>query len=375
MKVGLNATCLSERPSGAKQRFIGIYNALFERMPELEFTIYQAENCDLRKCFRPFPNVTFIDTPIPADGRFIKFFIGLAYWRKVFKHTHFDVFEGYHLPFMPSPSNRNILTVHDIRGVTSDKSIAGRLLYGSVLARSLDNADFVVTVSESMRREILDFRPGLDVSVIYNGIDVDGFATIKASDLAEVKARFQLPERFMLTVGHFEKRKNYIRLIEALGILRQSNRQLNLVMVGNDSGELQAVRREINRLGLTDSVIILSGITDMEVNCLYQLAVLFVFPSFYEGFGIPVLEAMAANCPMVLSDIPVFREITQNRAHYFQYDNVPALVKTIEESFDSGQECKALLAYGKVRSKDFDFEKIAVELEKLYRKILLEHNP
>jgi len=375
MKVGLNATCLSERPSGAKQRFIGIYNALFKRMPEVEFTIYQAVNCDLRNSFRPFPNVTFVDTPIPSDGRMMKYFISLAYWRKVFKHTHFDLFEGYHLPFMASPARMNILTIHDIRGVTSDKGPVKRLLYGSVLARSLDNADHVVTVSESMRREILDFRPESDVSVIYNGIDIGGVAAVKEADLAEVKARFRLPERFMLTVGHFERRKNYLRLIEALAILRKSNRKFNLVMVGNDSGELKAVRDGIKRLGLTDAVIILSGITDKEVSCLYQLSGLFVFPSFYEGFGIPVLEAMANNCPMVLSDIPVFREITQNQANYFPHDNVPALVKTIEKTFDSAQDCKALLAYGKARSEDFDFVKIAVTLEKLYRKVMMEHRP
>lgn len=371
MKVGLNATCLSERPSGAKQRFIGIYNELFKRMPDTEFVVYQAKDCELSKAFDQFNNVTFVATPIPADGRIAKLLISSSYWRKVLKTEGFDLFEGFHLPFIAAPSRKNLLTVHDIRGVTPDNKPAGRLLFSTVLAMSLRNADRIITVSESMRQEILEFQPGLDVSVIYNGIDIAEFVSVDEANLAEVKLKFRLPSRFILTVGHFEKRKNYLRLIEALAMLRDEGSQYNLVMVGNDSGELQAVKDEISRLGLTGSVIILNGISDVEVRCLYQLAGLFVFPSYYEGFGIPVLEAMAANCPMVLSDIPVFREITQNRVRYFKHGDVPELVEAIQQSFNSPEEHQALVAYGRSRITDFGFERIAIELEQLYRNILV----
>lgn len=370
MRVGLNATCLSERPSGAKQRFIGIYNKLFKRMPDAEFVVFQAKGCDLSQYFDRFHNVAFIDTPIPTDGRIRKFLAGLAFWRKAFKVEHFDLFEGYHLPFTTSPTGKNMLTMHDIRGVSHYSGAVERLNFGSVLANAFRKADYVVTVSESMRRDILEFSPGLDVSVIYNGIDINWFSSVNELNLAAAKSRLRLPEKFLLTVGHFESRKNYVRLIEALAELHKSGRQINLVMVGNDSGELQAVTDEINRAGLSEFVIILNGITDVEVRSLYRLASLFVFPSFYEGFGIPVLEAMAANCPMVLCDTPVFREITQNQGVYFAYDSVHAMVEAIKSVLDSDAERQRLIAYGQTRVRDFSFDAVAADLDVLYRRIL-----
>ena len=102
MKIGLNATYLSDRPSGAKQRFIGIYNELFKRMPNVLFTVYQSKDCELGKYFDSHANVEFIDSPIPDKGRLVKFLAGLRFWRKVFKTERFDLFEGYHLPFTAS---------------------------------------------------------------------------------------------------------------------------------------------------------------------------------------------------------------------------------------------------------------------------------
>lgn len=366
MKIGLNATCLSDRPSGAKQRFIGIYNALFKRMPNAEFTVYQAKGCDLSKHFDSATNVTFINMPIPTDGRLRKFFTGIIYWRKVFKVERFDIFEGFHLPFTSSPSGKNILTMHDIRGVSHYSGLIERVKFSRVLKHAFQKADLVITVSESMRTEILDFSPNLNVSVIFNGINEDEFSTIEPELLARTQQKFSLADNFLLTIGHFEKRKNYTRLIEALAILHKSGRRMSLVIVGNDSGEMKAIKQLIEQKDLIDYVIILNGISDAEVRCLYKLADLFVFPSFYEGFGIPVLEAMAASCPMVLSDTPVFREITQNQGLYFTCDEANNIASAIQFVLNSDTERSKQIDYGKKRVKDFSFSKIAAELEKLY---------
>jgi glycosyltransferase involved in cell wall biosynthesis len=100
------------------------------------------------------------------------------------------------------------------------------------------------------------------------------------------------------------------------------------------------------------------------------LAGLFVFPSYYEGFGIPVLEAMASSCPMVLSDIPVFREITGNQGVFFPFDDVPAMAKAIAGVLDSADERRRLIAFGQQRVKDFSFSACAEKLEVLYRTLL-----
>ena len=113
-----------------------------------------------------------------------------------------------------------------------------------------------------------------------------------------------------------------MRLVEAMAQLRDRGRSCSLIIVGNDRGgkdrgEREAIEKRIDAMDLIGNVKILRNLNDFEVKCVYKLCNLFVFPSSYEGFGIPILEAMAAGCPMVLSDIPVFREITENRGIYF----------------------------------------------------------
>ncbi len=371
MKIGLNATCLNKRPSGAKQRFVGLYNALFKRMPDAEFVIYQTSDSDLREYFSMHNNVVFVEAPIPDGGRLRKYLAGLRFWRKEFSKRQFDIFEGYHLPFTASPTGKNLLTMHDIRGVSAYSGFFERLKFGSVLASAFKRADHVITVSEAMHADILAFSPGQAVSVIYNGIVADDFVTINSENQARAKAKIGFPDGFLLTVGHFEKRKNYARLIDALAGLHARGQRLNLVMVGNDSGDMLAIRQQIAARGLLAHVVILSGISDNSVRSLYQLAGLFVFPSYYEGFGIPILEAMAAGCPMALSDTPVFREITGGQGLFFPPNDVPAMIQAIETGLQSEPERQRQIQWHKQRVKDFDFDGIATGLEALYHRLSL----
>ena len=88
MRVGLNATCLNDRPSGARQRFLGIYGALFRRLPDVEFVIYEPNDCRLTKWFEGLSNVTARVTPVPSMGRLGKFKAGISYWRQAFAINH-----------------------------------------------------------------------------------------------------------------------------------------------------------------------------------------------------------------------------------------------------------------------------------------------
>jgi len=113
----------------------------------------------------------------------------------------------------------------------------------------------------------------------------------------------------------------------------------------------------------------LSGLTDFEVRCIYKLCTLFVFPSAYEGFGIPILEAMAAKRPMVISDIPVFKEISQGKGVYFSHDDPESIASSIDEVLSSTTERSRLIQYGSERVLDFGYERISMRLEQLYRSL------
>lgn len=369
MRIGLNATCLNERPSGAQQRFAGIYGELVKRLPAAEFIIYEPVDCRVSSWFDGAANVSARQTPIPSEGRARKFIGGIRYWRSSLQHEGLDLFEIFNLPLVKAPAGHTLLTIHDLRGLRPEYSSLERTVFKAALARSLRAADHVITVSETMKEEILSFYPGAPVSVIYNGLDARAFDRISESDLSAVRRKFALPDEFILTVGHFEKRKNYLRLVEAMARLHDRGQSCPLLIIGNDSGEGQEIRRRVASARLSGRVRLLSGLTDLEVRCAYKLCSLFVFPSSYEGFGVPILEAMAARRPMILSDIPVFRELTQDKGVYFHHHDIESMAFAIENLLSSSSERARLVEYGSKRVQTFSFHNLAAQLERLYRSL------
>ena len=366
MKVGLNATCLSDRPSGAKQRFIGIYGSLIKQMPDVEFVIYNPINCDVSRWFRELPNITARITPVRSEGRVGKLLHGWLFWPRILRDERLDVFERFNLPVVKAPSGKSILTVHDIRGVTLGYSCR-RAIFKQYVGRSLRAADRVITVSCAMKEEILNLFPDVPVSVIYNGIDTLQFTQITERDIEDFQSRYSLFKGYALAVGHFEVRKNYLRLIDALALLRDRRVDCPILIIGNDNGQKRIIEKAIAAANLAGRIKLLSGLSDLEVCCAYKLSELFVFPSMYEGFGIPILEAMAANRPMVLSNQQVFREITEDQAIFFPHDDVEAMADAIELGLTSSAERSRIVANYDRRLRDFSFQNLAMQVAAIYR--------
>lgn len=362
MRIGLNATCFNARPSGARQRFVELYGELMRRQPENEFVIFQAADARVAD-FMPLPaNVTVRPTPIPSEGRMRKLVAGTSYWARGLRGDRFDVFERFNLPPVKGPLGRKILTIHDVRALRSKRTLE-RLAYHGYISRSIRAADRLITVSHTMKEELLSFFPWAPVLVVYNGVDVDAYDRLSGELVRSVQEKLALPSEFILTIGHLEPRKNHVRLVEAISRLPDAP---PLVIVGNDSGEGDRLRRVIAERGVEDRVFIYKGLSDDEVRSMYRLCTLFVFPSLYEGFGIPVLEAMAARKPVALSDIPVFREITENQGVYFNPLDGESMAATIRNLLESPAAARSLVAYGARRVEDFAFTRLAGELEHVH---------
>jgi len=364
--IGLNATCLNDRPSGAKQRFVGIYSGLIKSFPNAKFFIYEPRDSSISSWFINSENISYIRTPIPSEGRIIKFLYSLIYFQIEFRKKKFDFFEGFHLPFFTPLSGIKFLTIHDIRGMLPSSKLSEKILHKLSLGKAIKDTDHIITVSEAMRQEILNFFPKTSLSVIYNGINFYNREIISDKNLIKFKEKYNINSEFILAVGHIESRKNYMRLIKAFSILKNKNYDCKLIIIGNDSGEKIKLQTLINQLNLQDQVNFLGGLTDLEVLCAYKLCALFVFPSLYEGFGIPILEAMAASRPIVLSDLPVFREITQNNGVYFDPENIKSIVTAIEMVLNSKSEQERIINYGNKRIKSFEYTNLSFQLVELY---------
>jgi len=367
LRVALNATCLNDRPSGAKQRFLGLYRALAGRLPDVRFVVFEPVDCRMESWFHDLPNVEIRPTPIPSTGMLKKLLIASRYWHSTLAKESFDVFEGFHLPFYSCPGSKNILTVHDIRSVQSEGFFFSRMVSRFVLRRSIRNADVLVTVSEAMKEQIFPYSHQTPIRVIPNGLHLDADRRQpSAAEKLTFLSKYSLPDHFILAVGHFEPRKNYLNLIKSLSYLHSNDQKHHLMIVGNDGGELGQVRFCIKSLGLAKSVTIASRLTDEELCCAYSLCDLFVFPSIYEGFGIPVLEAMSMGCPMALSNLPVFHEITEGRSTYFSPLDPTDIASGILRALSSNELIKSNVNYGYSRVLDFSYQRIARLYEALY---------
>ena len=372
MRIGLNATCFNERPSGAKQRFIGIYTEIFSQMPEDDFIIFEPSDCKMDSWFKELPNIKFISSPIPSEGRIIKAFKGLFYWPRITKDERLDIFEIFNLPFIRSSAKKSFVTIHDLRGLGEEYNIFYNIIFKFIFKHALLKADRVITGSTSIKNDLKTLEPRCKISVIFNGVHPDLCKPINEIDQYNFKKKYNIHNDFFLTVGHFEKRKNYAQLINAISLIDINSLDKPFVIIGNDNGELSAIRNQIKNLGLENRVRLISGLSDHEVNTAYKSAFIFIFPSSYEGFGIPIIESMAAGIPMILSDISVFREVTENKAIYFEIGEAQSLAEKIELLYHNEKIRESMIQYGKERVTDFSFNKIAAELKNIYREISLE---
>ena len=367
MRVALNATCFNHRPSGAKQRFLGIYGRLVHLMPNCEFIVFEPADCRMDTWFENALNVRTIPTPIPSEGRFVKFVNAFQFWKQSFSGENFDIFEGFHLPFPSVSARKRILTIHDVRRLHPDWGWTGRSIFRFSLNQSLKNVDLVITVSDAMKQELLPICNNVPIRVIPNGIDVETYGvTPNYSVLESFQTKYSLPENFILAVGHLEIRKNYHRLLDAISILRNKQCICHLLIIGNNSGEGKQLDALIRSLDISDQVTILSGLSDQEVRSAYELCRIFVFPSLYEGFGIPVLEAMAAGKPMVLADIPVFKEITEGKCIYFDSKSATDIALKINDLLFSPKEQIRQIASNLSRVNDFNYKNIALQYQHLF---------
>ena len=194
----------------------------------------------------------------------------------------------------------SVITIHDLAIYRNAGWFPGRqpLSIRFIVPRSVLRADVVITVSENTAKDVVDIFgvPRSRIEVIPHGV-APSFAPMSSQDLAAARARLKLPERFILFVGTIEPRKNLGTLLEAWAMMRD---RPDLVVVGAWGWNYEAIREQMARLGSGFHHV--EGLDPPELPAVYNLARVLAHPAWYEGFGLPPLEAMACGTPVVVSD-------------------------------------------------------------------------
>jgi len=232
---------------------------------------------------------------------------------------------------------------------------------------ALKKASDIITVSHFSKKEILNFFPKASsekIKVIHNGYNSDIYKKINDSEkIEEVLKKYGIEKPFYLYVGRLEKKKNTPLLIEAMSILKENcpNIQEKLLLIGNASYGYDEVKYVIEEYNIEKDIVMPGWIDEEDMPSIFSAATAFVFPTKYEGFGIPVLQAMACQLPCLVSNIDVLKEVADNAAIYFDQNDSIAIAEAMRKIVEDKELREELIINGQKRIKCFSFEKCAME--------------
>jgi glycosyltransferase involved in cell wall biosynthesis len=236
--------------------------------------------------------------------------------------------------------------------------------------KNLKRSDRIIVISDYIKKEGVNLGlPEEKLRTIHLGIDHEVFKTYPPQDLQLLRKHYKLPEHFILFVGSIEPRKNLENLVRSYINLDEGIRKdIKLVLAGFkgwENKEIMALLKEVK-----SDVLYLGYLPDKELGELYNLATLFVYPSMYEGFGLPPLEAMACCCPVVASNVASLPEVCGDAALYVDPHDVNSIAEGIHKVLTDDDLRQSLIEKGLERAKLFSWEKSAKEHIKVFEEVL-----
>ncbi len=279
------------------------------------------------------------------------------------------------------PRTPTVLTVHDLTFIRDAQSALPKLrrYLNRVVPRSVARATHVLADSMATKKDLIELfgTPAEKITVLYGGVDAR-FAPVRDPDkLAAVRARYNIgSEPFILGLGTLQPRKNYQRLIQAFsdlpsfGLLTSS---LRLVIVGGKGWLYDSMFAQVKRLGVADRVMFPGFVDDHDLPALYSAATLFAFPSLYEGFGLPVLEAMACGTPVVTSNTSSLVEVGGDAALLVEPTNVDAIAHAMRRILQEADLRQQLVKQGFEQARQFTWDKAALQLKEIYNRFTIRN--
>jgi len=360
MRIGVDARFLVTERTGVETYFQEILERLILLGGAEEYLLYGT-----RGILPPLPEGRWQS----ADDR-----RGLRVWRRPAPRPEdrLDLFYSPVTAFPLTGAPRRVVTVHDLswHHVPESYSALDRFRQRRWVSLAVRLADRIVAVSETTRGDLSALFPeaARKTAVIPPGVEDRFFAEWGRREEQRVRDRYSLDGRYLLTLGSFHPRKNLVNLVEAYDRFRSRNPGRILLLIagrgGKDSGRLlsRIVRSPFRR------EILLSGYVPREdLPALYAGADLLVFPSLYEGFGIPALEAMAVGTPVVTSDLPVFEEVCGAAALRFDPEDPDSIARGIALSLQEEPARAERIRLGAERARSFRWENSARRLRDLFR--------
>jgi glycosyltransferase involved in cell wall biosynthesis len=290
-----------------------------------------------------------------------------------------DLFHAPHYVLPALTPCKSVVTIHDCIHLRFPQYLPSRLGYAyarTSLWMATHRSNRIMTVSEASKRDILEYYkvPPEKIDVIYNGIDDRFCQTPAEEDFVRVRERYQLEDPFVLYAGNVKPHKNLKRLIEAFDILRQKEEfeNVKLVMIGDEISKYAVLRHAVHRHKLHKHVRFLGFVPHRTLAVLYRLAGVFVFPSLYEGFGLPPLEAMASGTPVITSNVSSLPEVVGDAAILIDPLQPEAIADAIRRVLTDETLREEMRQRGLERARAFSWERSIARVREIYTEVMAD---
>lgn len=379
MRVGINARFLQYPATGSGQNLVHLLESLARRGDDNEYLLLGPG---------PRARVSRVENVPELVARFqsskprspMAERVQRLLWEQIqivstARQERIDVL---HSPYFSAPLQLpcpTVVTIHDVITLILPEyreRLMNRL-YTSLISRAVQRVQAVIAVSECSARDVHRVLgiPSERIRVIGNAIDATYRPVTDAQELARVRTRLDLPADYLLYLGGFDLRKNLLRVVEAFAQLPEQTRaNYPLVIAGRPHLAGHPLypdpRPTIDKLGVRNTVRLVGEIDDADKPALYSGATLFVWPSLYEGFGIPVLEAMACGVPVITSNSSSLPEVVGDTGRLVSPNDVAEIAQAIAQLLDDRAAREDLRARALARAGTFSWDRVAEQTLNVY---------
>lgn len=266
---------------------------------------------------------------------------------------------------------KTVVTIHDLIFLRYPEfyPFIDRHIYTHKFRSACERADSIIAVSECTKRDIIHYFQIAEekIKVIYQGCD-EGFRSTASTELCqEARDKYQLPEKYLLYVGSIESRKNLMRIVEALS---QTRCRLPLVAVGKHTAYADLVMSKARALGLSDRIHLIHNAQFRHFPALYQMSSAFIYPSYFEGFGIPLLEALCSGVPVIGATGSCLEEAGGPHSLYVDPNDSNALANAIDQVIETPSLREEMVRKGLTYAERFKPDVLAREMMEHYHSLL-----
>lgn len=370
MRVGIDGRYMHDRFPGIGRYVCHLIDALARVAPTVHFVVLHDSALGSSRCARlaQHPNVELIEIDAPPITLSEQWRVPLA-----IRRLRLDVFHApYHVKpcWLPCPS---VVSLHDVIPAIYPQALrsrSARLACELSIRLALRTARRIVTPSHASCRDLVCHYgvAANRVSVTYYGV-APTFRPTSPETTARIRERYMLPDQYVLYLGINKPHKNLVRLVDAFSLLTRRLSGLTLVIGGRWDSRYPEPLQRAAALGLGDAVRFLGAIPEEDLPALYSGATAFVFPSLYEGFGLPVLEALACGVPVICSGNSSLPEVTGDAAVLVDPRDVDSLAAAMRRVLQDAALRDELRGKALARAREFTWQRTALATLAVYRDV------